>query len=108
MIMAGEVFQGFAILIFCSIIVQFIVDRVKPIISENYRKWAVPLVSLVMGILVAVGAQIGIFETIGILFHYKFLDYILTGVVFSGGSTAVNELIKLLIENRPSNKDDKK
>lgn len=99
---------GITTLVICAIIVQFLVERVKPLIFVQWRKWVVPLISMAAGIAVAYFTQTGLFEVIGLPLSNEYADYIFTGFAYSGGSGAVNELIKMVMENRPSNKANDK
>lgn len=88
--------MGLSTIIVLSLIIQFIVERVKTPIPEEYREWAVPLVALVLGIILAITCKIGFLLTLNITVEPIIIDYILTGIILSGGSTLVNELIKVL------------
>ena len=92
--------MSFTILVICSLIVQFIVERVKQPVPEKYRKAVVPLLSVAVGLVIAFGTEVGIFGVIGIPFEPAWVDYALTGVAYSGGSCAVNELIKKISGER--------
>jgi hypothetical protein len=80
-----------------------LVDRIKAVIpwTEIGKVQLTPLYALVIGIVVAFVARIDVllslgFETVPVI------GYIITGIVVSGGSSAVHELIAKLRESRGS------
>ena len=91
----------------CSVIVQFTVERLKQpfahLLPEHRKKTIVPLIALAVGLLIAAGSRLCLFTAMGIPFHYGWLGYALTGVAFSGGSGAFNELIKSVAGRRHGN-----
>jgi hypothetical protein len=88
--------MGLSTVIALALIIQFVVERLKAPISERYRAWVVPLISFILSIILTLSCQIGFLASIGIELDLKVVDYILTGFIISGGSTLVNELIKVL------------
>jgi uncharacterized protein (DUF2062 family) len=89
-------------LIVCSIIIQFIVERVKPLIPSKAHKNVLPLLDMAIGTSIAFVTQSNLFEAIGIEVISNPLAMILTGISYSGGSIMFYELIQLVTEKRPS------
>lgn len=89
--------SGATAILLLSLLVQFLVERIKVFqMPEAVSKWAVPLIALIISLLLTIGCQIGILSLFSITINPLILDYILTGIAISGGSTLVNELIKTL------------
>lgn len=78
----------------CAIIVEFIVELIKKPIAAQYTGFVVPILSIIVGLVIAFGTKQGIFTLIGVPFAYDWLDYILTGLAYSGGSRSIHELIR--------------
>ena len=95
--------NSLAILAIAAIVVQFITEQVKQLISEAHRSQITQLLAAIIGVVVAILLQTGIFSAFGIAVQWPILDYILTGIAFSAGASAFNEFIKLISEMRPSN-----
>ena len=60
--------MSITVLIICSIIVQFTVERVKQPIPEKFRAAGVPLLSAAVGFVIAFGTGVGVFGVTGIPF----------------------------------------
>ena len=89
------------ILILASIVIQFLVERVKDFfpssIYEKVTKYVKPSVfSLVFSLIIAFGCKIDLFALLNFAIEPVWLSYILTAITLSGGSVALNELIKSL------------
>lgn len=95
MVVDGTI-NGLVVILALSTIIQFVVEQIKGPIPEAYRKWAVPLLALGISVIVTLGCKVGLLATFHILINPPIIDYILTGVLISGGSTFINELIKVL------------
>lgn len=89
-----------------AIVIQFIIDRVKVILPERNRTVIVPLIALLVGVVLSATTGIALFAALGVTISPVWIDYIITGVAFSGGSVAFNELLKLIMELRPSSAED--
>ena len=98
---------GVTTLLICAVIVQFVTERFKFIILEQWKPWAVPLIATVIGVAIAYATQIGLLDVLEIKSCNEHIDYVLTGIAYSGGSAALNELIKSVMERRPSNSTEK-
>ena len=95
--------NSLTILGICSIVVQFLTERIKVAISSAYRSEFTPLLAAGIGVVLAFAVKAGLFAAFGIVVEPAWIDYLVTGIAFSGGATAFNELIKLISELRPSN-----
>ena len=83
-------------------VVEFITDVLKKIVPDKQigQVDLPPLISLVVGILIAVMVQADIFADLGFQVQYALAGWILTGIIISAGSKAVHELISKLRESR--------
>ena len=97
--------DSLVILLICSVIVQFLTERVKQVINSAYRSEYTPLLAAAFGIIIAFVVKAGLFTAFGIVVEPVWVDYLITGIAFSGGATLFNELIKLISELRPSNNE---
>lgn len=88
----------------CSIVIQFVTEQIKKVVAAANNPEVTPLIALVLGIAISLATQAGIFSAFGIMIKPIWFDYIITGVAYSGGAVAFNELLKLISELRPSNK----
>jgi len=89
------------ILIILSIIVQFLVDRIKlviPIKKVGIVELA-PIYALVIGMLIAFTTAINMLALLGYK-SFPIVGYILTGLAISGGSVGIHELIAKIRESR--------
>lgn len=96
--------NGIIVLTIISIVVQFLIERLKVFIPDNRKAHTIPVIASIIGVSLSWGTGIGLFSVIGIPLAPVFMDYIITGVAFSSGSSAFNELVKLITETRPSNR----
>ncbi len=91
--------NNIVMIILLAIIVEYIVNLIKPLMPET--NYPVPLViSLVIGIALAVVVKADILTAVGFNPEYLIISYIVTGLIVSGGSTAVHELIAKLRASR--------
>ena len=91
--------NNIVMIILLSVIVEYIVNLIKPLMPET--SYPVPLViSLVIGIALAVVVKADILTAVGFNPEYLIISYIVTGLIVSGGSTAVHELIAKLRASR--------
>lgn len=89
-----------------AIVIQFTVERLKVFIAKDTSAWLSPLIALVLGVVISFATQTGVFTAFGVAIAPLWIDYIITGIAYSGGAVAFNELIKLVQEMRPSNGGD--
>jgi len=91
--------ENLILIILLSVIVEYLVNVIKPLIPET--DYPIPLViSLVIGIALAVVVKADILTAVGFSPSYLIISYIVTGLIVSGGSTAVHELIAKLRASR--------
>lgn len=96
------------ILLVVALVIQYLVERVKDFIPNDVCnkifKYVKPSVfSLVFALIISFGCQINLFDYIGITINPVWLGYALTAIALSGGSVAVNELIKSLASIKDNN-----
>ena len=91
--------ENLILIILLSVIVEYLVNVIKPLVPES--DYPIPLViSLVIGIVLAVVVKADILTAVGFSPSYLIISYIVTGLIVSGGSTAVHELIAKLRASR--------
>ena len=91
--------ENLILIILLSVIVEYLVNVIKPLVPET--DYPIPLViSLVIGIALAVVVKADILTAVGFSPSYLIISYIVTGLIVSGGSTAVHELIAKLRASR--------
>lgn len=66
------------ILTIIAVIIQFLTERTKILIPENYRTGLTPFVAMGIGISVAYTTQIGLFSILGIQMFPERIDYFYT------------------------------
>lgn len=91
-------------IVLLATLTQFIVDRLKEIIPlDKIGGLALaPVYAAAIGIAVARSAEIDVLAMLGFAAS-PILGQVLTGIVISGGSTAVHELLAKLRESRAGN-----
>ena len=82
-----------------SIIVEYLVQQLKSLCPDSLvkkmgdnQKTLVQLLALVVGILVAFIAQADVFTALSIPTVNKTVDYLLTGILISGGSSFLHAM----------------
>lgn len=91
--------NNIVMIILLSVIVEYIVNLIKPLIPET--NYPVPLIiSLIVGVGLGLLVRVDILTSIGFEPVNLTVSYILTGLIASGGSTAVHELISKLRSSR--------
>jgi hypothetical protein len=86
----------FGVVMSLALVVQFVTEILKKLLPEKTHSYAVPLLALVVSIVLAVTTHTGLLDTFGIAVTPPIVDYIITGLLLSGGSVGINELIKSL------------
>ena len=71
-------------------------ERIKVAVGSAYRSESTPLQTAGIGVVLAFAAKVGVFTALGIVVEPVWIDYLATGIVFSGGATVFNELVKLI------------
>ena len=96
--------NNIVMIVLLSVIVEYIVNLIKPLMPET--DYPIPLIiSLVFGIALAVVVKADILTAVGFSPSYLIISYIVTGLIVSGGSTAVHELISKLRASRQDIQD---
>jgi len=90
-------------IILLATLVQFVVDRIKTIIPIQAigPVELAPIYAAIIGIVIAIVAQVDILAALGFQ-SQPIVGEVMTGLIISGGSTAVHELIAKLRESRGS------
>lgn len=88
--------NAFGTVLALSVITQVAVERLKFPIDPKYTSKLVPLLSLLISCILTCACHIGILAILGVDISIHIVDYLLTGILISGGSTAVNDLLKVL------------
>lgn len=92
--------RAIIILSVCAVVVQFATDRIKALIPELFRAKSTPYIALVLGVVLSFSSGIGLFGSAGIALSPVAVDYVITGIAYSGGAVAFNEFIKLIRDMR--------
>ena len=91
--------ENIVMIILLSVIVEYIVNVIKPLMPET--SYPVPLVlSMVIGICLGLLVKVDILSAVGFEPVNLTVSYVITGLIASGGSTAVHELISKLRASR--------
>ena len=85
-------------------VVQYLVDIFKKVIPVTMigKVQLPPIYAAVIGVVLAVTFRVGLLTAVGFQTPYALADWIITGMIVSGGSTVVHELISKLRESRAS------
>ena len=91
--------ENVVMIILLSVIVEYIVNLLKPLMPES--EYPVPLIlSLVIGVCLGLLVRVDILSAVGFEPVSLTVSYVITGLIASGGSTAVHELISKLRASR--------
>ena len=91
--------NNIVMIILLSVIVEYIVNLLKPLMPES--EYPVPLIlSLVIGVCLGLLVRVDILSAVGFEPVSLTVSYVITGLIASGGSTAVHELIAKLRASR--------
>lgn len=88
-----------------AVIVQYLTELTKKVFASIKKLEIAPIIALIYGVVIAMITRIGIFSAFGIEIQPEFVDWVITGIAYSGGAVAFNELVKLISEMRPSNQN---
>lgn len=81
-----------------GILCQVLVERIKPVlpskIKDNGRN--IQLISIIFGVIIAVFGKADIFAQVGVQIETPIAAYVLTGLIISGGASAINDVFKLI------------
>ena len=96
-----EVTAAIATLVAMSIVVEYCVERVKAILGERVMEVVkAPWWAAAFGVLFACLFRLDLFAAVGFSSALPVVPYIVTGLLLSGGSGAMHELIAKLRESR--------
>ncbi len=91
--------ENVVMIILLSVLVEYIVNLIKPLMPET--EYPVPLIiSLVIGVCLGLLVRVDILSAVGFEPVNLTVSYVITGLIASGGSTAVHELIAKLRASR--------
>jgi formate hydrogenlyase subunit 3/multisubunit Na+/H+ antiporter MnhD subunit len=90
-----------SVVLVLSILVQFLVDRIKTVVPYKavWKLELAPIYALVLGVVLAFVTKVDIIASLGFETISE-VGYVVTGIVVSGGSSAVHELLAKLRESR--------
>ena len=89
------VLTGVALVLVIAILAEAVWETLKMAWQGN--KFSIDkLGALVIGIIVAVCAQVDLFSMFGVVLAYPIIGYILTGIIISRGANFVHDLLKKL------------
>lgn len=86
----------FGVVMALSLVVQFVTEMLKQLLPAKVHPYGVPILALAVSIGLAFTTHTGLITAFGISVTPPTLDYIVTGLILSGGSAGINELIKTL------------
>ena len=85
-----------ATLFILSVLAQYSTERLKFLIPDQAKSLAVPLLSLVICLILTFSCKIDLLLLFNIAEVEPLVGQALTGIAISGGSVALNEIIKVL------------
>lgn len=97
----------FTIILFLSIISQYIVQQIKNVLPVNLQNklsakndtwFNSGIIALVVGVVLAFIAKADILAAIGIKSIAPVVDYLITGVLISGGSSLIHDVVSSISE----------
>lgn len=102
----NEVFKVLSLMIVFSILIQFLVDRIKEIFGEKIMQY-IPsaMIAAGIGILFAFMFNVDVFSAFGLKSNIPIIDIIISGLVLSAGAPAIHELVEKMREQRQALKD---
>lgn len=102
----NEVFKVLSLMIVFSILIQFLVDRIKEILGEKIMQHIpTAMIAAGAGILFAFMFGIDVFEAFGLKSNIPIVDMVISGLILSAGAPAIHELIENIREQRNALKD---
>jgi hypothetical protein len=83
-------------------VVQYLVDLIKKAVPAKTIGGVqlAPIYAAVIGVTTAVTFQVGLLTAVGFQTPYAMADWVITGLILSGGSSVVHELIAKLRASR--------
>ncbi len=98
--MSGTVFdmEGFTLLFGLSIVVTVLVEEIKAWtaglkLPERFPRYIAIILGLAFGFVLAVGTDVSLLKALGVTTDYEWIDILLTGLLLSGGSHVVYQLL---------------
>lgn len=102
----NEVFKVLSLMIVFSILIQFLVDRIKEILGEKIMQHIpTAMIAAGAGILFAFMFGVDVFEAFGLKSNIPIVDMVISGLILSAGAPAIHELIEKIREQRNALKD---
>lgn len=73
-------------------------ERIKPVLPSKIKDNGhnIQLISIIFGVIIAVFGKADIFAQVGVQIETPIVAYVLTGLIISGGATAINDVFKLI------------
>jgi hypothetical protein len=99
-----EVVSALAAILALAFVVEFLTNIIKGLIQVEAigKVKLTPIISMVVGIAVAILCKADIMAAIGFPIQYQLGAWIITGLIISGGSALVYEFISKIRESRTS------
>lgn len=81
-----------------GILCQVLVERIKPVLPSKIKDNGhnIQLISIIFGVVIAVFGKADIFAQVGVQIETPIVAYVLTGLIISGGASAINDVFKLI------------
>lgn len=81
-----------------GILCQVLVERIKPVLPSKIKDDGrnIQLISIIFGVIIAVFGKADIFAEVNVQIGTPIVAYVLTGLIISGGATAINDVFKLI------------
>lgn len=78
-----------------AVTVEALIEYAKLIFQDKVFNWK-QLVAVVLGIGLALLAQVDLYAIVGVTFILPYVGMVLTGIIFSRGANYVSDFIKLI------------
>lgn len=78
-----------------GVVVEALVEYAKLIFADKVFNWK-QLVAALLGIGLAILAQVDLFAAVGVTFIVPYVGMVLTGIIFSRGANYASDIIKLI------------
>lgn len=97
----NEVFKVLSLMIVFSILIQFLVNRLKAILSAKIMKYLpADVMAALLGIVFAIMFKVDVFTYLGLTSSLPYVGYVVSGLIISAGAPAVHELLLSVREQR--------
>ncbi len=84
-----------ATVLILGVTVEAIIEYISLIFADKTFNWK-QLVALILGVGLALLAQVDLFNAVGVTFIVPYVGMILTGIIFSRGANYAADFIKLI------------